>query len=273
MDEVDRLLARVKHEAFGWMPLPVYRRLYDTAAARNGGAFVEIGTAQGAATIALALGAKAAGKPFRIYTVDDFVTGSRPRSGSPQEKLALVRRGYEAFGVADSIENVIGSTADFPTTAGLPEIALLLIDADGRIDRDLALLHGRLAPDCPVIVDDMDDAFYIYMRKGRLVIDQKHRLTHLLLAAFAGAGLLVPDGASGQTGWYRKGPASLPAAEIERLALPAYRELVFARLGAGDFGVKRAAYRLASWLPRAWSGFQSGESPDARKERDIKDLG
>jgi hypothetical protein len=149
---------------------------------------------------------------------------------------------------------VIGSAADLLAAADLAEIDLLLIDADGRIDRDLALLHGRLASDCPVIVDDMDDTIYLNMRKGRLVIDQKHRLTHLLLKRFVEAGLLVPDEATGQTGWYRKGPASLPATEIEFLALPAYRELVFAAIPAASLGA--AAYRFAAartpWLAQAW---------------------
>ena len=57
MDEVDQLLERVRRETHGKLPLNVYRRIYETAA-RRGGTFVEIGTAQGAATIAMALGAR-----------------------------------------------------------------------------------------------------------------------------------------------------------------------------------------------------------------------
>jgi hypothetical protein len=50
VDDVDRLLGRVKARAHGWMPVPVYRRLYDSAAAAGGGTIVEIGTYRGAAT-------------------------------------------------------------------------------------------------------------------------------------------------------------------------------------------------------------------------------
>jgi predicted O-methyltransferase YrrM len=262
MDDVDRLLARVKRDARGWLPLPVYRGLYDTAAAADGGAFVEIGTAQGAATIALALGAKAAGKPFRIHTADQFILGSRPLGRSAEEKHEIVRRGFDALDVAESIASIIGSAADLPVAAELPRIDLLLIDADGLIDRDLALLHDRLAPGCPIIVDDIDDAIYTHRREGGLLVDQKHRLTALLLREFVEAGLLVPSHAIGQTGWYRKGPASLPAAEIELLALPAYRALVRARLTAANFGMKRAVHDLmdarAPWLTRAWRALRGG---------------
>jgi hypothetical protein len=266
MDEIDRHLARVKDDTFGMLSLPVYRRIYETAASCGGGTFVEIGTSQGAATIAMALGGKAAGKPFRIYSADEFVVGSRPKGGSPEEKLGIVRRGYEKFGVAEWIENVIGSSADLPDAAALPRIDLLLIDADGRIDRDLALLHERLAPDAPVIVDDIDDAAFFVMLAGRLTFNQKHRATHLLIDRFIGAGLLVPDTPSGQTGWYRKGAAAFTPGEIERLALPAYRELIYApmkALGAAA-GLKWNAYRLvtarAPWLGRAWRRVR-GKSP------------
>ncbi|MGZ8997872.1 MAG: class I SAM-dependent methyltransferase [Allosphingosinicella sp.] len=255
MDEIDRILTRVRDSCFGMLPLAVYRRIYETAAARHG-TFVEIGTSQGAATIAMALGAKAAGKPFRIYSVDNFIMGSRPKGGSPGEKLAIVRRGYEAFGVAGSIENIVGTSADLPGPEKLPGIDLLLIDADGRIDRDLALLHERLSPDCPVIVDDVDDAAHFVMLVGRLTFDQKHRATHLLLERFLEAGLLVADPPSGQTGWYRKGKAVSSPDEIERLALPAYRELVYAPVKSAGVGLKWAAWRLvtarAPWLGRAW---------------------
>jgi hypothetical protein len=50
VDDVDRLLGRVKGRAHCWMPVLVYRRLYDSAAAARRGTIVEIGTYRGAAT-------------------------------------------------------------------------------------------------------------------------------------------------------------------------------------------------------------------------------
>jgi len=265
MDEIDRLLSRVKQDCFGMLPLAVYRRIYETAATLSGGTLVEIGTSQGAATIAMALGAKSAGIEFRIYSADEFVTGSRPVGGSAAEKLEIVRRGYQAFGVADSVENVTGGSAALPPAADLPKIALLLIDADGLIDRDLALLHGRLEPNAPVIVDDVDEKVYFSIRKGRPVVDQKHRLTNLIIERFIAAELLVADEPSGQTGWYRKGPVSASPEEIERLALPAYRKLVMTSLDGAGTNLRWWAWRYISarspGLVRAWRRVR-GKSPD-----------
>jgi predicted O-methyltransferase YrrM len=254
MDEIDRLLAQVKESARGMLSLPAYRRIYETAAACGGGTIVEIGIAQGAATIALALGAKQAGRPFRIVTADPFAIDSRRSVGSVEDNLDLVRRGYETFGVADAIEIVVGTVADLVASADPRDISLLLIDADGRIDREIALLHDRLAPACPIIIDDMDGAIYLHRVGRRLSVDQKHRITLLLIERFAAEGLLVPQEIVGQTGWYVKGPASRSSDEILRIALPAYRELTRATIGRDQIGpaARRLVARRAPGLVRAW---------------------
>jgi predicted O-methyltransferase YrrM len=254
MDEVDRLLARVKEEARGMLPLAVYRRIHDTAAACGGGTIVEIGIAQGAATIAMALGAKRAGRPFRIVSADPFAIGTRTNIGSVEDNLELVRRGYEAFGVADAIEIVVGTVTDLVASVDPRDISLLLIDADGRIDRDIALLHDRLAPACPIVIDDVDGAIYLHRVGRSLSVDQKHRITRLLIERFAAEGLLVPRGITGQTGWYAKGPARRTADEIAGIALPAYRELTRATIGRDQIGpaARRLVARLAPGLVRAW---------------------
>lgn len=256
MDEIDRLLARVQHAAHGKLTPEVYRRLYESAAASGGGTFVEIGTSQGAATLAMALGAKAAGIDYRIVTVDAHFVGSRPRAKSESEKKTIVRRGFEAFGVSDRIDLVIGTTEEMLAIADPSDIALVLIDADGRIDRDLAALWDRMRAGCVVAIDDVDGEIYLELRGRRVRVDQKHRITRSLLEKFVSAGLLVPQGSIGQTAWFRKGDSTSGAAEIERLALPAYRALVYAEIGAEAFSLKRGLYGLAAsrapWLVRAW---------------------
>jgi predicted O-methyltransferase YrrM len=256
MDDIDRLLARVQSDAYGKLRPDAYRRLHESAASSGAGTIVEIGTSQGAATIALALGAESAGLDYRIVTVDAHFVGSRPRAPTESEKKAIVRRGFESFGVSDRIDLIVGTTEEMIAIADPSRVSLLLIDADGRIDRDLAALWDRLRPDCAIVIDDADDQIYLERRGKRLRVDQKHRITHKLIQAFVGVGLLVPDGSVGQTAWFRKGEAPSGAANIERLALPAYRELVHAEIGAAAFSPKRALYGLAAsrapWLVRAW---------------------
>ena len=256
MDEIDRLLERVQREAHGKLSIAVYRRLYESGAASGGGTIVEIGTSQGAATLALALGAKSAGVDFRIVTVDTFLTGSRPRAATIGEKQAIVRSGFQAFGVSDRIDLVAGTTEEMIAIDDPSDIGLLMLDADGCIDRDLAALWDRMRAGCTIVIDDVDDHNYLDFHRRRLRIDQKHRLTHALVEAYAKAGLLVPEGESGQTAWFHKSGKKVDPAELERLARPAYRALIRAEIGPGEYGLKRGLYGLAAsrapWLVRAW---------------------
>lgn len=256
MDELDRLLARVKQDARGMLPLPVYRRLHESAASCGGGTIVEIGTALGAATIVLALGARSAGKPFRILTADPFSDVSRVAIGSVEDNLDMVRRNLSAFAVAEWVDVIAGGSADLVAASDARDIRLLLIDADGRIDRDLALLHDRLAADCLIVIDDVDGGIYVHPTPGGLVIDQKHRLSAGLADRFVAEGLLTAHGRIGQTGWYGKGKANHPGFEIELMALPLYRELTRATIRRDQIGflprLRRFAATRTPWLARAW---------------------
>ena len=101
------------------------------------------------------------------------------------------------------------------------------------------------AANCAIIIDDVEDRIYIHPTARGLRIQQKHRLSHLLVDAFARHGLLERREALGQTGWYAMGPARLPAEEIERLALGAYRQLVVTTVTLSDATLK---WRLYRWL-------------------------
>ena len=225
------------------LPIAVYERLYRAALESPGGTFVEIGTAGGAATIALALGARAAGKRFHIYTADPFDLGSRLSIGSVAHNLALVRAGFDAFGVADDITIVAGESSDLLKRLR-DKASILLIDADGRIDRDIALLYARLTPSAQIVIDDIDDRVYARPDGAGWRVDQKHRLSHLLTRIFLDMNLLVEVEIVAQTGFYRKGSASVPPAEILAAGFDAYSELVVARIEPGQIGFRSALRRL-----------------------------
>lgn len=260
---VRALMKQVKRQTAGMLPAEVYVRLHEAAGAAGGGTFLELGTAQGAATIALALGAREAGRPFHILSADPFDRGSRLRIGSIEDNLALVRRGFEAFGVADAVTLVPGMAAALAARPDAAGATLLLIDADGRIDRDLALLYPLLAPDAAIIIDDVDPGIVAHPAPGGWTIDQKHRLTHLLVEAFIGMGMLIPEATVRQTGFYRKGTAAPEPREIEAAALGAYRELVFPHLDRRQLGWKRAMRRVlarrAPWAIAGWMKVRHGE--------------
>jgi predicted O-methyltransferase YrrM len=246
MDDETSLAQRIKACAGGMLPLAVYVKLIEMARTCGGGTIVEIGTAQGAATIALAHGARAGGRPFRVFTSDPFDRGTRLLVGDVAENEALVRSGFERFGVTDNIHLVIGETAALIAEADPYEIRLLLIDADGQIDRDLSLLYDRLAHDGLIAIDDVDDAVYLYDVNGVWTIDQKHRLTHLLCAELVRRGALLPLETVGQTAFFRKGATRLSSEDWATIGLASYRALVFASLDQRQVGFAAAVKRMVS---------------------------
>lgn len=220
----------VQAAAGGLLPVEVYDRLYRVGA-ECAGLMVEIGTAHGAGTIALASGAASSGKPYRIVTVDPFggALSSRTKFGSPEQNYETVEKNLEQFGVRDCVEVVTGTIEDIRHRDDLEGISVLLVDADGRVDRDLGALYERLHPDAVVVLDDIDNVVEVHAINRRSVVSQKHRITAHLVQGFLVAGVLRDAERVCDTGFYLKGTAHSSA--IAEAALPAYRELVFTDLG------------------------------------------
>jgi predicted O-methyltransferase YrrM len=228
-------LLEFKHYANGMLPMLVYQALWQCAAHAPGLNFVEVGTAHGAATIALALGAKDAGLTARIHTIDRLggKFSSRTRFGSMEQNRAIVQENFTRAGVAECISLWVGTTDDFIYSGHCPaRIDLLLLDADGRIDRDLLHFYDLLAPEAIIVIDDIDPAVYLgTTHDGTPYVDLKHRITSLLLAAFESAGYLRIEKTVKHTAFCRRGDRKLEKQEFLQIALSCYRELVFADVG------------------------------------------
>lgn len=252
VDEIDCLLAQVKRRARGWMPPAVYRRLYESAAACGGGTIVEIGTYCGAATVAMALGARSAGKPFQIVTADLLRPGVGLEGADADEKKAALNTTLAEFGVSSDVRFVHGSIEALVAAADPRDINMLLLDGGGRIEADFACLWERLAPGAAIIIDDVDGRVTVERSLRAARINQKHRLSRHLAEIYVAADMLAEEGMIGSTGWYRKGPASPPADAIRLMALPAYHALIHLEVGEREFGMARAAARgvaaRAPWL-------------------------
>lgn len=256
VDEIDRLLTRVKDRARGWMRLGVYRRLYDTAAAMGGGTIVEIGTFRGAATVAMALGARSGGAPFEIVTADLLRDGVGLEGESAAAKNAALRATLAEFGVSEFVRFVHGDAETLVAEAGPRRIKLLFLDGGGKIESDFASLWDRLAPGAAIVVDDIGGRVMVERSLRSARINQKHLLSKLLADIYVSAGMLIEEGRTGSTGWYRKGEALFSPDEIRLMALPAYHRLIRLEIEDGEFGLPRAfARRLAKrapWLKRAF---------------------
>lgn len=176
LDEVDALMSR-----------PVYDALFDTVTQEKPLQILEIGTAHGAGTIAMALGAEAQSLPTRIQTVDTLaalpdIPSSRAKYGNAQANEAIVRHNFRRAGVEERISLFVGRSDEFAMSAPLDApIDMLVLDADGRIDRDLLLFRDRMTPDCLIVVDDIDGDVGASLSREGLALDLKHVISEKLV--------------------------------------------------------------------------------------------
>lgn len=221
--DVDALMSRA-----------VYDALFDAAAAQGPKQVLEIGTAHGAGTIALALGAASAGHETQITTVDTLqalpdIPSSRARFGGPTVNEEIVRRNFRKAGVDDRITLYVGRSDDFAlVTHEKFAVDMLVLDADGRIDRDLALFGPHLLAGAAVIVDDIDGKVSAALRRGRLAIDLKHVISQKLTARLVEEGYLRLEKRTVDTSFFRaKDPNGWDYSRMNEIAIACYRELIF----------------------------------------------
>src|SRR5262245_33312900 len=244
------ILKNVSSSANGMLPIDVYEAIFEAGRKSNGGTFVEIGTAHGAATIALALGAIEGKKPFRIYTVDPFSGkfSSRTKYGTAEDNERIVRELFRKFHVANYVTIVKGTSYDLVEQHAIDSIDILLMDADGRIDRDLALLLSRLSDQTLIIVDDLAGITHLSRSNGMLVLHHKQYVVKSIIDKWTSTGILHQKLRVCDTGFYSLGEARVSADEIALSALPIYRELIVSDVTR--FGTSFSAFDEIK--PRRW---------------------
>jgi hypothetical protein len=113
---------------------------------------------------------------------------------------------------------------------------LLILDADGMIDRDLAYFYNLLSPGDPIVIDDIDEGICLGQTdNGTRYIDLKHRITSLLLSTFQTEKYLAIEKTMHATAFCRRGERSLDPEEFGRLAISCYRELVFSTVSGAPW--------------------------------------
>ena len=238
----DQDFVAVKMKCNGMLSVPTYRKIYQAACSAPEGIFVEVGTAHGASAIALGWAVADTGKSSKVYTFDRLIGGSRARYGGIDENLKIIRGGFAQFGVSDIVEMHVGASET--ASAVIPDkrgIGLLMLDADGIIDRDFRLFYNQLAPGAPIIIDDCGDRVKLKALPGGIVrSDLKHKLTFELVALFEGAGLIEVYDASNETIFARK-TGSGEAGNFDDIdIISAYRNIVFSE---GSFAKPIFAWR------------------------------
>lgn len=234
---------QIKFAAHGMLDPLVYQRIAELAA-RTHGDILEIGTAHGAATIAAALGAPAR---RRIVTIDRLVGGICARYGDVDANARLVRANFAQFGVSEKIDLFVSDVTEAARNlSNERQFGMLIIDADGAVDRDISHFYDRLLPGAPIVIDDYGSRqVRVVWRKWREVtVDQKHRLTADLVDYFERRGLIHRNYVLGAT-WFGKKSATASAADFDPLeVMDIYRSMTFA---SGSLNVS-SYYKLSRWM-------------------------
>jgi len=242
LDEVDALMSR-----------PVYDALFDTVAQERPQQILEIGTAHGAGTIAMALGAESLSLPTRIQTVDTLaalpdIPSSRAEYGDAQANEVIVRDNFRRAGVEGRISLFVGRSDAFAMSGSLDApIDMLVLDADGRIDRDLLLFRDRMTHDCLIVVDDIDGDVGASLSRDGLALDLKHVISEKLSTSLVAQGYLRLEKRVWNTSFFRAvDPQNWDEEEIRALAIVCYRELIFLNVKVRTIFASSTASLLSS---------------------------
>ena len=209
----------------GMLAPQTYRKIYEMGL--TGGLIVEVGTAMGAATAALAMGLKDSGKPGRIYTFDPMSGGPRQHITDIDARVDRIRNNLAKYDVADLVEIVpLDLKSGLHILPTDQQIEVLMLDADGRIDRDLNLLNDRILEDCMLIIDDVADKVKVFRKNGAMRVDSKLRLSYLLVDMLKKKGFIT-DGQLIAHTYFGQSLNLRNFKESDSAVIAVYRELVF----------------------------------------------
>lgn len=216
------------------LPMSVYSKLYMLVKSERPSNILEIGTAHGAGTIAMALSCVDNDISCHIDTIDVFeeseqIPSSRSKFGDKNKNVEIVKEHFQKSGV-DAIIKVFVGTSDLFFSSKIIEkkYDFVVIDADGRIDRDLIHLQPFLRKSSIIVIDDIDGSPQMQNPLGKMRIDLKHVITRKLVNAMIENDLIAELYHWDKTGVYRaKDPAKWKAERIHIIALNCYRELIF----------------------------------------------
>lgn len=237
----------LKRYTNGMLSAEAYAGIYAAAQKTKKGDVLDIGTAHGAAAITAALGLPQG----KVITIDKIKGGSRDQYGDINANVSIILENFAKFGVAGKISFRLGDTQTISPLLPIDlKIGMLIIDADGAIDRDFKLFYDRVLPGAYIIIDDYQPNFVrVYDRGGgRISIDQKRRLTALLAHYFEEKGFVERADVIGETYFGRK-PLDNPSIKTihDEEIFDIYRQTIFAEA--------RTHGKAAEFINRATKNF------------------
>jgi predicted O-methyltransferase YrrM len=233
--------SQVKDKCAGMLEPEVYESIYHAMSHSDDGDIVEVGTARGAATIALAFGIAASARPERrVISFDRLDPQNYIEDANVVDRTTIdlsaifiqqIRDNIAAFEMQDKVVLHFGAVENLHSTVDDP-ISGLLLDADGAIDRDFKLFYNMLRPGSPVIIDDFDDSAHLWRwSNNQIRVDLKHRLTHQLGRFFIDQGLLEQSHIVRNTFFGQKPHAVTQPVDFNAMDfIPVYRSILFSNV-------------------------------------------
>lgn len=145
----------------------IYRHYYRLDRDESRYSIIELGTGQGASTIALALGIVDSGRNGNVQAIDQFYQqgkGIHPAGvkeygeDAPGINLRACCQNLSDYGVAGRVQvhptKITDATLDIDTQGPFD---MLVMDVDGFIDRDLGLFYDRLPAGGIIVIGDCRD--------------------------------------------------------------------------------------------------------------------
>lgn len=189
----------VKKRTRGKMSSTAYAELYRCARSAGEGRLVEIGPAQGASTIALALGRKKSLYPVDLISIDRFERSNSLRSTVDRDtNISQLKSNLSKYKVSDDVKIFTVSDNSRREYAAINDtpISLLFIDADGAIEKDLDALFEQLSAGCRVILDDFEDKISNLAHRKYLKFSMEDEIQYLRHHDVESFAELVPLGKS-----------------------------------------------------------------------------
>lgn len=153
---------RLKKGSRGMCSPRVYKEIYDRVRELPDLDVVEVGAGAGATSIAAAWALQGAGHSGRVIAIEKCEGGSRSDYGDKETNLTIIQRHFQAFGVSNKVVLyaeylTFDNVRDVLDLLRTPQIAALIHDADGRLDRDFSFFWPRLIPGGLLVIDDYEN--------------------------------------------------------------------------------------------------------------------
>ncbi len=193
-EPIHRQLSQIAHR-YSMLHLDVLLLVYHLAEI-SAGAVLEIGAFLGGATMAAVLGGRASGREKTIITIEPGGSVTHEKLGS-RNILRDLERNLAKQRMRENVTLVKGHSFAPATVAAVQntlageKIGLLILDADGAVERDLNCYATMMQDGCWTIVDDFfGPPDNVKVSSTRAEVD-----------AFVRKGVLVPFGLYGWGTW------------------------------------------------------------------------